>query len=152
MAIDIDQLLNYDLNNADANTQALLAPYKGAPFILYFYPKDSTPGCTQQACELQTDLALFKTRGITVVGASKDSALSHGKFAEKYALQFPLISDVDGALCQTFGVWKEKKNYGKTYFGIERSTFYIDDCFIIRHIWRKVKVSGHWNFVLNEIK
>lgn len=139
-------LLDVLQNNADALT--LLAPYLDKALILYFYPKDNTPGCTQQACELQTSLDSFTNKGVNVVGVSKDTPSSHKKFSDKFNLSFPLISDMDGCLCNAFDVWKEKSMYGKKYFGIERSTFYIDEKQIIRHIWRQVKVPNHWNNIL----
>ncbi len=129
----------------------LLDSLKGRPFILYFYPKDNTSGCTTQACDLRDCLSAFTEHGIAVFGISKDKALSHQRFSDKYNLNFPLLTDDSGAVCDAFGVWKQKTMYGKVYFGIERSTFYVDDSFTIRHIWRKVKIPNHWNDVLKII-
>ncbi|MDP3371804.1 MAG: thioredoxin-dependent thiol peroxidase [Candidatus Paracaedibacteraceae bacterium] len=151
----VDELLNtvvpYCLLKDKNGNEFSLDMYKGTPIILYFYPKDNTSGCTQQACELRDLLSEFKKHKCLVFGVSKDEFKSHENFTSKFDLNFPLLSDSDGVLCEAFGVWKQKSMYGKTYFGIERSTFYIDDSFTIRHIWRKVKVSGHWDIVLKTI-
>jgi peroxiredoxin Q/BCP len=151
----IDELLNKHIPNCplkdkDGN-DFLLEQHKGRPIVIYFYPKNDTSGCTKQACEMRDLQAEFSKRNCLVFGISKDSYPSHEKFSNKYDLNFPLLSDTNGAFCNAFGVWKEKSMYGKTYFGIERSTFYIDDSCVIRHIWRKVKVSGHWDIVLKTI-
>jgi peroxiredoxin Q/BCP len=119
------------------------ASLKGKPFVLYFYPKDDTSGCTAQACAFQEAMPNFGKLGVTVIGVSKDSIASHEKFAKKYNLTFPLISDEKGDLCEKFGVWKEKSMYGRAYMGIERSTFVIDGKGVIRAVWRKVSVPGH---------
>jgi peroxiredoxin Q/BCP len=116
---------------------------KGKVFVLYFYPKDDTPGCTTEACGFRDALPDLSKLGVTVIGVSKDSLESHETFAKKYKLPFPLAADEDGAVCELFGVWKQKSMYGKTYMGIERSTFLIDDKGIIRALWRKVSVTDH---------
>lgn len=121
---------------------------KGKPYVLYFYPKDDTSGCTAEACDFRDSIASFKKLGIAVVGVSKDSLKSHEKFAAKYNLNFPLASDEDCAVAGRFGVWVEKSMYGRKYMGIERSTFLIDAKGIVRNVWRKVSVTGH----VNEIK
>ena len=151
----VDELLDQPppmchLKDADG-ADFSLEMYKGQPIILYFYPKDNTSGCTKQACEMRDQIAEFQRRNCLVFGVSKDSSASHQRFTSKFDLNFPLLSDPTGAFCEAFGVWKQKSMYGKIYFGIERSTFYIDDSFIIRHIWRKVKVSEHWDHVLKTI-
>lgn len=151
----VDELLNkpvpatllQDTNGNEFNLEL----YKGHPIVLYFYPKDNTSGCTKQACDLRDQLTEFKQRNCLVFGVSKDSISSHQRFSDKFNLNFPLLSDPTGIFCEAFHVWKQKSMYGKLYFGIERSTFFIDDSFIIRHIWRKVKVSEHWNHVLKTI-
>ncbi len=119
------------------------AKLKGKPFVLYFYPKDDTSGCTIEACAFRDALPDFAKLGITVVGVSKDSLESHEKFAKKHGLTFPLASDKEGDLCDKLGVWKQKSMYGRVYMGIERSTFLVDAKGIIRAAWRKVSVSGH---------
>ena len=130
----------------------LVEQFLGKPFILYFYPKDDTPGCTQQACELLTHLKQFQDKGYLVAGVSKDSSKSHEKFISKYNLTFPLLSDENGHLCDAFGVWVEKSMYGKKYFGIERSTFILDSSGCIQKEFRKVKVPKHWESVLKTIE
>jgi len=129
-----------------------LKDLKGSPVVLYFYPKDDTPGCTLEACAFRDTLPRFKKMNAQVFGVSKDSIEKHNKFAKKYELPFALISDSDGSLCDSFGVWVEKSMYGKKYMGIERATYLIDEAGIIRNIWRKVKVTGHAEEVLKAVK
>ena len=129
-----------------------LAAAKGKNVILYFYPKDDTPGCTKEACAFQESLPDFSGADEVVIGVSKDSEASHDKFKKKYGLDFALVSDGDGAICEAFGVWVEKMNYGKKYMGIERSTFLIDKAGLVRQAWRKVKVDGHAGKVLDALK
>ena len=136
----------------DGGGSVTLSALRGRNVILYFYPKDDTPGCTREACAFQEAEADFKGADAVVLGVSKDSAASHDKFKQKYGLGFPLISDSDGKICEAFGVWVEKSNYGKTYMGIERSTFLIDKQGVLRKIWRKVKVDGHAAKVLEALK
>jgi len=131
---------------------AELAAHKGKNVILYFYPKDDTPGCTKEACAFQESLPDFSGADAVVIGVSKDSEASHDKFKKKYGLDFALVSDVDGKICEAYGVWVEKLNYGKKYMGIERSTFLIDKQGVVRQIWRKVKVDGHSGKVLEALK
>jgi peroxiredoxin Q/BCP len=128
--------------------KASSADLKGKPFVLYFYPKDATSGCTAQACAFRDALPDFSKLGLTVVGVSKDSLESHEKFAKKFELTFPLASDKGSDVCEKFGVWKQKSMYGRTYMGIERSTFLVDGSGIIRAVWRKVSVPEH----VNEVK
>jgi thioredoxin-dependent peroxiredoxin len=111
--------------------------------VLYFYPRDNTPGCTQQACDFRDSLAQFNRQDTLVLGISTDSLNSHEKFADKYELPFPLLSDEDHAVAEKYGVWVEKQNYGKTYYGIQRATFLIDKRGKIAAVWPKVKVKGH---------
>jgi len=129
-----------------------LSSLKGKNIVLYFYPKDSTPGCTTEAQEFRDNLDAFEEAGTIVVGASKDSLKRHDNFVEKQSINFPLLSDEEGVLCEAYGVWKEKKNYGKTYMGIERSTFLIDKEGKIAKVWRKVRVKGHVAEVLEAAK
>jgi len=128
---------------ADDGSSLSLADFAGRRLVLYFYPKDDTAGCTAQACELRDDLPAFSVLDADVVGVSPDSVASHVKFKAKYDLNFPLLSDPEHALSQAFGVWKEKSMYGRTYMGIERSTFIIDEEGRIARVWRKVKPRGH---------
>jgi thioredoxin-dependent peroxiredoxin len=125
---------------------------KGANTVIYFYPKDDTPGCTIEACAFRDNLPKFKKMNAKVFGVSKDDLTSHAKFSEKFELPFTLISDEDGSICESFGTWVEKQNYGKTYMGIERATYLADDKGIIRQIWRNVKAAGHAEEVLEAVK
>ena len=122
------------------------------PVVLYFYPKDDTPGCTTEAIDFTAALPQFEKLGVQVVGVSKDTVAKHDKFKAKHNLGITLVSDEDGKLCEKYGVWVEKKNYGRTYMGIERSTFLIDDKGKIAAIWRKVRVKGHVEKVLEAAK
>lgn len=125
---------------------------QGHVSVIYFYPKDSTPGCTVEACSFRDNLPKFKKMNAVVYGVSKDSLKSHAKFAEKHELPFTLISDEDGTICDSFGTWIEKSMYGRKYMGIERATFLVDEKGVIRHIWRSVKVSGHVEDVFEAVK
>jgi peroxiredoxin Q/BCP len=120
----------------------------GRAYVLYFYPKDDTPGCTREACEFRDDFGKFERAGVRIIGVSPDKPESHVKFRKKYGLGFTLLADTEKELAQAFGVWKMKKNYGREYMGIERSTFFIDASGRIRKAWRGVKVDGHAKAVL----
>ncbi|SFJ05257.1 thioredoxin-dependent thiol peroxidase [Planctomicrobium piriforme] len=111
--------------------------------VLYFYPRDNTPGCTQEACDFRDNLASLNDADTVVLGVSTDSAKSHQKFAEKFSLTFPLLADEDHAVAEKYGVWVEKKNYGKTYMGLQRSTFLIGKDGKVKAVWPNVKVKGH---------
>ena len=125
---------------------------KGHWAVLYFYPKDNTPGCTQESCDCRDSNDRLKKLGCTVFGISKDSSKSHTNFISKYNFPFDLLSDADGKLFEAFGVWVEKSMYGKKYFGIERSTFLINPKGEIAHIWRKVSVKGHVDNVIKVLE
>lgn len=129
-----------------------LSELRGKKVVLYFYPKDMTPGCTQQACDFRDRYADIQAAGIVVLGVSPDSVKSHGKFADKYQLPFPLLADEDQAVAMAYGVWQEKSMYGRTFMGIVRTTFLIDEAGKIAHIWPKVKVSGHGEAVLAAVQ
>ena len=116
---------------------------KGKPFVLYFFPKADTPGCTKESQAFQEMLKSLESAGVAVVGLSKDSVKAQDKFAEKYGLTFPLASDPEGAVVEAYGAWVEKSMYGKTYMGIDRSTVLVDKAGKVAKIWRKVKVPGH---------
>lgn len=120
-----------------------LADAKGKYVVVYFYPRDNTPGCTQEACDFRDYLERLRDDSIIVVGISTDSVDSHQKFAEKFELEFPLLADTDHAVAERYGVWVEKKNYGKTYMGLQRATFLIDPEGRIAHVWPKVTAKGH---------
>lgn len=132
--------------------QASLSDHTGHKVVLYFYPKDDTPGCTKEAEGFRDALADFTAAGAKVIGVSRDSVARHDKFKAKYALPFTLVSDENGAVCEAYGTWVEKKNYGRAYMGIERSTFLIDDAGVVRAVWRKVKVKGHVEAVLERVQ
>ena len=125
-----------------------LADLAGQTFVLYFYPKADTSGCTKEACAFQANLPDFSGTGLTVIGVSKDPMKALEKFAAKYDLAFPLASDEGTAVTEAYGSWVQKSMYGKTYMGIERSTFLIDSAGLIARVWRKVKVDGHAEEVL----
>ena len=129
-----------------------LSAWKGRALVLYFYPKDDTPGCTTEAKDFSTLAADFAAAGADIVGVSKDTAAKHGKFIVKHELTVALASDEDGAVCEAFGTWIEKSLYGRQYMGIDRATFLIDGTGVIRRIWRKVKVKGHAEAVLEAVK
>lgn len=128
-----------------------LADYAGRWVVLFFYPKDNTPGCTKQACSFNENLPEVDSKNAVVFGVSADSVDSHGKFAEKFSLGFPLLSDPDREAIQAYDVWKEKNNYGKKKMGIVRTTYLIDPDGVIAHAWNKVKVDGHTQQVLDAI-
>jgi peroxiredoxin Q/BCP len=132
--------------------KADLSKLSGKNVVLYFYPRDDTPGCTTESKDFNDNLKEFESVNTIIIGVSKDSIKSHNKFQEKYELSFSLASDENSNTCEDYGVWKEKSNYGKKYMGIERSTFLIDKNGIIRQIWRKVKVGGHVDAVLEAAK
>ena len=131
---------------------ARLSDYKGQNLVLYFYPKDNTPGCTTEGQDFRDNYTKFRRRNTVVLGVSRDSVVSHDKFKEKQKFPFDLVSDPDEKLCKKFDVIKEKNMYGKKVIGIERSTFVLDDKGVLRAEFRKVKVAGHVDAVLEEIK
>mgnify|MGYP003332072056 CR=1 FL=1 len=136
----------------DGNGMVNLSDLLGKNVVLYFYPKDNTPGCTQEAKDFKDNIKLFKDKNTVIIGVSKDNVVSHDKFKNKYELPFILASDEDLKTCNDYGIWVEKSMYGKKYMGIERSTFIISPQGKIQNIWRKVKVKGHVNEVLEAIK
>jgi len=127
----------------DDGTPVSLSDYAGRKFVLYFYPKDDTPGCTAEACEFRDEYAEFRTRGIAIVGVSADSPESHAAFKAKYNLRFTLLSDPDKKVLKAYGVWKEKNAGGKKYAGVERTTFIINQQGIVIKVFPRVKVKGH---------
>ncbi len=134
------------------NGQVHLSDLKGRIVVLYFYPKDDTPGCTAEACSFRDANREMQKRGVVVLGVSADDIASHRKFAEKYGLPYPLLADTDTTVSQLYGVWKEKNMYGKTYMGINRETFLIDKDGIVRKVWPKVKAAEHAQEVLEAIE
>jgi len=136
----------------DGGETISLSRLKGKPFVLYFYPKDDTSGCTKEALDFTKNFRKFGTLGVVVIGVSKDSIASHEKFKAKHQLKLSLASDPETKAAQAYGVWVEKRMYGRKYMGMERSTFLVDATGKIREIWRKVKVSGHAEAVLAAAK
>lgn len=133
------------------NGKVHLADLKGKTVVLYFYPKDDTPGCTKEACSFRDANREMQKRGIVVLGVSADDVDSHRKFADKYGLSFPLLADTDTNVSQLYGVWKEKSFLGKKYLGVSRETFLIDKDGIVRKAWHKVNADGHADEVLAEV-
>jgi len=140
------------INSIDENGKAItLEEYKGKKVIIYFYPKDDTPGCTAEACNLRDNHAQFIAQGFEIIGVSADSLKSHLKFKEKYKLPFRLISDVDKKVLQDFGAWGEKKMYGKSYMGILRKTFIINEEGYVEKIIEKVDTKEHSKQIFAEL-
>jgi len=139
---------NFSLKSDDGKTYSL-SQYKGKEeVLLYFYPRDDTPGCTKEACSFRDTFPHFSKKGVQVLGVSNDDLDSHAKFRAKYNLNFPLLSDPDHKVSEEYGVYKEKNNYGNKYWGIERSSFIIDKEGKIKKIFRRVKVDGHTEEIL----
>jgi peroxiredoxin Q/BCP len=136
----------------EGEAEVTLAGLRGQTVVLYFYPKDDTPGCTVEAQGFRDHLAEFTAAGAVVLGVSRDSLKSHARFCAKYALPFPLLADPDETLCRAYGVLREKTQYGRTFVGVERSTFLIDGQGVLRRAWRQVKVDGHVQEVLTAVR
>lgn len=132
----------------DAGTRVRLSDYRGRKVILYFYPKDDTPGCTTQACDIRDRIKEIGATGAVVLGVSPDDVASHKKFKEKFNLNFPLLADVDHEVAEAYGVWKEKNLYGKKSMGVERTSFIIDEAGNVAKILPRVKPADHVNLVL----
>jgi peroxiredoxin Q/BCP len=135
----------------DSGEKVKLSDFKGKKVVLYFYPKDDTPGCTKEACAFRDGIQEIKKRGAVVVGVSVDPVESHQKFKTKFNLNFPLLADTDKKMVEAYGTWKEKSMYGKKYMGVERTTFIIDEQGKISHIFPKVKVDEHYEEVLEAL-
>ena len=135
----------------DTGETVRLSDLRGQPVVLYFYPKDDTPGCTKQACGIRDAWSEFRKRGAVVLGVSPDDEASHTRFKEKYSLPFTLLADHDHELTERYGFWVEKKNYGKTYMGVERSTVVIDADGNVAKVFRRVKPEGHADQVLTAL-
>ena len=136
----------------DGDGEISSAALKGKPYVLYFYPKDDTSGCTKEAVNFSEAKRKFAAAGVEIVGISKDSVESHAKFRKKYTLKITLGSDSELKVANAYGVWVEKSLYGRRYMGMERATFLVDAKGVIRHIWHKVKVPGHVEAVLSAAK
>jgi peroxiredoxin Q/BCP len=137
---------------ADDGRNVSLSDYRGKKVVLYFYPKDGTPGCTSEAIEFRNMTKDFEKEGAVIIGVSKDSIGSHRKFKQHHNLPFTLLSDPEGKVLDLYGVWKKKSLYGRTFMGTERTTFLIDEDGIVKRIYRKVKVKGHAQACLLDLK
>lgn len=137
---------------ADDGSTVRLSELKGRPVVLYFYPADDTPGCTKEACAFRDMHSELATAGAVVLGVSPDDLASHGKFRDKYNLNFRLLADTEHAVAEQYGAWREKNNYGKKYMGIQRSTWLIGPDGNVRKVWKKVSVDGHDQQVLEELR
>lgn len=146
-----DQVPNITLNFDDGSSK-LLSDYLGQKLILFFYPKDSTPGCTKEACSLSLNYHNLNDLGYQVIGISPQDQKSKTKFRQKNNLIMPLVCDIDTSICEAFGVWQEKKLYGKTYMGVVRTTFVVNEEGIITHVYPKVKVATHGEDLINDLK
>lgn len=146
-----DKAPAFDMEISDGK-RVSLTTLAGKNIVLYFYPKDDTPGCTIEAKDFRDMMKDFEKANTVIIGVSKDSVKSHDKFKEKYCLPFALGADEDGSVCDAYGVWVEKSMYGKKYMGIQRATFLIDAKGILRNIWPKVSVEGHAKEVLEEAR
>ena len=142
-----DSAPDFQLPADDGKTYSL-KDLRGSKVVLYFYPKDDTPGCTKEACSFRDNLARVTSKGAIVLGVSKDDLQSHAKFRSKYSLSFPLLSDTDGKVLEAYGVWKEKGMFGKSFLGIARTTYIIDESGRIAKVFPRVKVEGHADEVL----
>jgi peroxiredoxin Q/BCP len=152
MSVEIGmQVPNFELETNSGET-VTLSKFKGTNVVLYFYPKDMTPGCTTEACDFRDQIQQFTEVDAVILGVSPDPVDRHKKFVEKYGLPFLLLADTEHQLAEAFGVWKLKKNFGKEYMGIERSTFIIDKEGNLVKEWRKVKVKGHVDEALTYIR
>ncbi|MSO54862.1 MAG: thioredoxin-dependent thiol peroxidase [Rhodospirillales bacterium] len=148
MSIDVGDTVQKFKVSADGGETVASTDLKGQKTVLYFYPKDDTSGCTLEAQNFRDAAKAFAKAKTRVIGVSKDSVASHDKFKAKYDLNFPLLSDDAGKICEAFGVWVKKSMYGREYMGIERATFLIDAKGVVRNVWHKVKVPGHVEEVL----
>ena len=137
--------------SSDVGETVRLSDFRGKPVVVYFYPKDDTPGCTAQACGIRDNFDAFGERGAVVLGISPDDESSHVKFKQKYGLPFTLLADPDHEVAERYGVWRERRMYGKTYMGIERSTFVIDPDGNVAHVMRRVKPDTHVEQVLQAL-
>jgi peroxiredoxin Q/BCP len=132
----------------DRGKEVRLSRLRGKAVVLYFYPKDDTPGCTREACSFRDRKSEIEGRGAVVLGVSPDTVASHGKFRDKHSLNFPLLADPDHQVAEAYGAWREKNLYGKKALGVQRSTFLIDAAGKVRKVWKKVSVAGHDEEVL----
>lgn len=137
---------------SDSGKKVKLSDFKGQPVVLYFYPKDDTPGCTKQACAFRDASEQLKNLGAVVLGVSPDEEASHAKFRDKFSLNFPLLADPEHSLSESYGAWREKNMYGKKSMGVQRSTYLIGGDGMIVKVWKKVSVDGHDTAVLEALQ
>ena len=135
----------------EAGKKIKLSDLRGSKVVLYFYPKDHTPGCTQESCEFRDEYSRFRSQNVEIFGISRDTVASHLSFKDKQSLPFSLLSDEDGAVCELYGVWQEKMNYGKKYMGIVRTTYVINEDGIIEKVYPEVRVKDHVATVFNDL-
>ena len=145
------QAPSFTLPDQDGNPVSL-DDFKGGKVLVYFYPADDTPGCTKEACQFNDNLAAFQAAGVPVVGVSPDDAASHQRFRGKYGLAFPLLTDADHTVMESWGAWGEKTRYGRTSVGVLRSTFLLDEQGRVERAWHNVKADGHAAVVLSQLK
>ena len=151
MALDIGDAVPSTRLPSSSGEEVALTDFKGKKVVLYFYPKDDTPGCTTESCDFRDNLKNYEEANAVIIGISKDPLKSHDKFIKKYGLPFELLADEKGELLEAFGVWKPKSMYGRTFLGVERSTFLIDETGRIVKSWRKVSVPNHVAEVLEAL-
>ena len=151
MSIEVGQMAPDFTLPTDEGNSLSLKDLKGTKVILYFYPKDDTPGCTKEACEFRNIWSQLSQSGTVILGISKDSVKAHQSFKQKYNLPFTLLSDKEYNVCEQYEVWVDKNRFGKKYKGIERTTFLIDDQGVIAAVWPKVRVEGHVDKVLEKL-
>lgn len=136
----------------DDGSKVKLSGFKGSPVVLYFYPKDDTPGCTKEACAFRDRQSELKKLGAVVLGVSPDDVASHAKFRDKFDLNFPLLADPDHKIAEAYGAWREKNMYGKISMGVQRSTYLIDGTGKVAKVWKRVQVEGHDQQVIDALK
>ena len=151
IALDVGDAAPSFVLQDHAGTMISSESLRGSSYVIYFYPKDDTPGCTLEACGFRDSTPRFSAKGVKVLGVSPDSPEVHARFRKKYGLTFPLLSDPEKTLAKAYGVWVKKQNYGREYMGVERSTFAVDRHGVIRKVWRKVRVPGHVDDVLHSV-
>ena len=152
MVLQVGDIAPEFLSKDQDGKEVRLSDYKGKKVILYFYPKDDTPGCTTQACNLRDNYEAFQSKGYQVLGVSVDNEKSHVKFIKKFNLPFPLLADTEHDIVEAYGVWVEKSMYGRTYMGTARTTFVINEDGVIQEIFQKIDTANHTDQILSKIE